>query len=136
MSPSEEEALVQALQDEYKAWSVYEQVIAKFGDVRPFTSIQKAEENHIAALLRLFDAYGLEAPSNEWLDSDMVSGFNTVGDACAGGVDAEIANAAVYDGLFSKEGLNEYPDIIQVFNALKQASLSQHLPAFERCATP
>ena len=131
---------MQALQDEYKAWSVYEQVIAKFGDVRPFTSIQKAEENHIAALLRLFNTYGLEAPPNEWLDSgevtDMVSGFNTVADACAGGVDAEIANAAVYDGLFTQKGLDEYPDIIQVFTALQRASLTQHLPAFERCATP
>jgi hypothetical protein len=129
LSESEVEALLMALDDEYKAWSVYEQVIADLGAPRPFTSIQKAEENHIAALVTLFDRYELDVPVNEWLGN--VPAFDTLADACATGVQAEIDNAALYDQLFD---MVDNPDIVRVFTALQRASLAQHLPAFERCA--
>ncbi len=129
LSESEVEALLMALEDEYKAWSVYEQVIVDFGAVRPFTSIQRAEENHIAALVTLFDGYGLEVPANEWRGN--VPTFDTLAEACEAGVQAEIDNAALYDQLFS---MVENPDLIRVFTALQRASQDQHLPAFERCA--
>lgn len=129
LSESEEEALLMALDDEYKAWSVYEQVIADFGSVRPFTSIQRAEENHIAALVTLFDRYGLDVPENPWLGN--VRTFDTLAEACAAGVQAEIDNAALYDELFS---MVDNADIIRVFTSLQQASETKHLPAFERCA--
>ena len=51
LSETEAEALLAALDDEYKAWATYEQVIDDFGAVQPFTSVQRAEENHIAALV-------------------------------------------------------------------------------------
>ncbi len=130
LSESEVEALLMALEDEYKAWSVYEQVIADFGAVRPFTSIQRAEENHIAALVTLFDGYGLEVPANEWPGN--VPTFDTLAEACEAGVQAEIDNAALYDQLFS---MIENPDLIRVFTALQRASQEQHLPAFERCVS-
>ena len=129
LSETEEEALLLALNDEYKAWSVYEQVIADFGSVRPFTSIQRAEESHIAALVTLFDRYGLDVPENPWLGN--VPSFDTLAEACAAGVQAEIDNAALYDELFS---MVDNPDIIRVFTSLQQASETKHLPAFERCA--
>ncbi len=130
LSEDEAVALRAALSDEYKAWSVYDQVIADFGTVRPFTSIQKAEENHIAALMRLFDAYGLDAPANEWPGN--VPTYDTLAEACQGGVDAEIANAALYyDELL---GMVDNPDIVRVFESLQRASEYQHLPAFQRCA--
>jgi hypothetical protein len=129
LSESEVAALQMALEDEYKAWSVYEQVIADFGAVRPFTSIQKAEENHIAALVTLFDRYGLEVPVNEWIGS--MPSFDTLAEACEAGAQAEIDNAALYAQLFD---MVDNPDIIQVFTSLQQASQTKHLPAFERCA--
>jgi len=129
LSESEIEALRMALDDEYKAWSVYDQVIADFGAVRPFTSIQSAEEKHIAALVTLFDRYGLTVPANEWPGN--VPSFDTLTEACEAGVQAEIENAALYDQLFS---MVDNPDIIRVFTSLQQASLTKHLPAFERCA--
>ena len=129
LSESEVEALLMALNDEYKAWSVYDQVIADLDAARPFTSIQKAEENHIAALVELFDRYGLDVPTNEWPGD--VATFDSLGDACETGVQAEVDNAALYDELFS---MVDNPDIIQVFTSLQQASLIKHLPAFERCA--
>jgi hypothetical protein len=118
-----------ALDDEYKAWSVYEQVIADFGAVRPFTSIQKAEENHIAALVTLFDRYGLEVPANEWVDS--APSFDTLTEACEAGVQAEIYNAELYAQLLD---MVDNPDVVRVFTSLQRASESMHLPAFERCA--
>ena len=129
LSESEVEALLMALDDEYKAWSVYEQVIADLGAVRPFTSIQRAEESHISALLTLFDRYGLDAPTNKWLAQ--VPSFDTLVEACEGGVQAEVDNAALYDQLFD---MVDNPDIIRVFTALQRASETRHLPAFERCA--
>jgi len=126
-----------ALEDEYKAWSFYEQVIEDFGSVRPFTSIQRAEENHIAALVTLFERYGLEIPINEWTvvqdDGDAMSsgsGPESVAEACELGVEAEINNAALYDGLFT---MVDNADIVQVFTALQAASETKHLPALEHC---
>ncbi len=129
LTESEVEALLMALDDEYKAWSVYDQVIADFGPVWPFASIQQAEEKHIAALVRLFDRYGLDVPENPWPGS--VPTYETVTDACAGGVQAEIDNAALYDQMFS---MVDNPDIVRIFSNLQQASLTKHLPAFEQCA--
>jgi hypothetical protein len=129
LSASEVDALTMALNDEYHAWSAYDQIIADLGAVRPFTSIQRAEENHIAALVALFDRYGLDVPANEWPGS--VPSFDTLAEACEAGVQAEIDNAALYDQLLN---MVDNPDIIQVFTNLQQASLTKHLPAFERCA--
>jgi hypothetical protein len=128
LSESEAEALRIALDDEYKAWSAYEQVIADFGAVRPFTQIQEAEETHIDALVTLFDRYGLEVPANEVAGT--IPSFDTLAEACEAGVQAEIDNAALYDQLFD---LVDNPDLIQVFTSLQQASETKHLPAFERC---
>ncbi len=128
LTESEVEALILALDDEYKAWSVYDQVIDDFGAVQPFISIQRAEENHIAALISLFERYGLDVPTNEWPGN--VPAFDTLEAACKAGVEAEIDNAALYDQLFS---MVDNPDIIRVFGSLQQASETKHLPAFERC---
>lgn len=129
LGASEVEALAMALDDEYKAWAVYDQVIADLGAVRPFTRILQAEEAHIAALVTLFDRYGLQVPANPWPGN--VPTFDTLAEACAGGVQAEIDNAALYDELFS---MVDNPDIVRVFTSLQQASQTKHLTAFERCA--
>jgi hypothetical protein len=130
LTESEVEALLMALDDEYKAWSVYDQVIEDFGPVWPFTSIQQAEANHIAALIRVFDRYGLDVPENPWLDN--VPSYGTVAEACSAGVQAELGNVALYDQMFN--GTVDNSDIVRVFTNLQQASLTKHLPAFEQCA--
>ena len=50
LSALEIHALHEALEDEYRAWATYDQVIADFGDVRPFNNIRNAEARHIEAL--------------------------------------------------------------------------------------
>jgi hypothetical protein len=123
------EGLLLALNDEYHAWAVYDQVISDFGEVQPFVNIRQAEAQHIEALLPLFQAYNVPVPENPWIGN--APSFESVQDACAVGVEAEILNAALYDELYAS---TERQDIIIVYEALQRASNENHLPAFERCA--
>lgn len=129
--PSEiKDALEEAINDEYKAYSTYEAVIKKFGNIRPFSMIIRAEEQHISSLKSIYDKYGLVAPDNNWVDKITVPG--TVQQACQTGVDAEIANAALYSEQLLPV-VTDYPDITAVFENLMNASQQKHLPAFENC---
>lgn len=123
-------ALNAALHDEQNAYATYQAVIDQFGAVRPFTSIQAAEAQHIAALEFLFERYGLTVPQATPVQA---AAFASVSDACSAGAAAEIANFALYDNWMAT--VANYPDILQVITALRDASEFQHLPAFERCAS-
>ena len=129
LNSTEIEGLLKALDGEYHAWAVYTQVIEDFGQVRPFTNIQKSEAQHMAALVSLFERYDLTVPDNPWVGN--VDSFGSIQDACMAGVEAEIANAALYDELLTT---TERKDILTVYQDLQRASTSNHLSAFERCA--
>lgn len=129
LTSQEVDGLLLALNDEYHAWAVYDQVIADFGEVRPFTNIRSSEQRHIDALVNLFETYDVLVPDDPWIGN--VPSFDSKQAACQAGVDAEIANAALYDELFAS---TERSDILQVYEALQQASLDKHLRAFQRCA--
>ena len=124
-----EQALIDAINDEYKARALYQKVIDKFGAVRPFSNIIKAETTHIAELKPLFSKYGIPVPKDEWYNK--VPTFSTLQEACEAGVQAEIDNVKMYDEFlkFVKEN-----DIVDVFKRLRAASQEKHLPAFKRCA--
>lgn len=125
-----ETALISALDDEYKALATYEAVMAEHGNIRPFIMIARAEQRHITSLLGLFDKYGIEIAENPYQGN--VSAPESIKLACQTGVDAEIANAALYrDELLL--AVTNYPDITRVFTNLMNASEQKHLPAFERC---
>ncbi len=130
VSSEEIEALGLAINDEYKAQALYQKVISKFGDVKPFSSIVQSEGVHIAELKEVYSKYSLDVPQDDWYDQ--VPEFDTLADACAAGVQAEIDNVALYDGLFSKV---DNQDITEVFTSLRDASLNKHLPAFQRCSS-
>lgn len=129
LSASEIAALHEALDDEYRAWSTYDQVIADFGEVRPFVNIRDAEARHIAALTSLFERHGLPVPANPW--PGRVERYPSVQAACEGGVEAEIANGALYERLLT---VARQPNVVTVLRRLQQASQQRHLPAFRRCA--
>lgn len=124
------EALAAGLADEHNAYNIYQAVIDQFGAVRPFTNIQQAEASHIETLEFMFDRYGLEIPEAAPLAS--VPQFSTLADACAAAADAEVANFALYDSWIAT--VQDYPDMVQVFTSLRDASEFQHLLAFENCA--
>ena len=54
LTEAEIHALNEALDDEYLAWATYDQVIADFGEMPPFSNIREAEARHIEALCTLF----------------------------------------------------------------------------------
>lgn len=124
-----QQALIEALNDEYKAQATYQKVLEQFGDIRPFSNIIKAEETHIQELLPLFEKYGVAVPENDWYDK--VPSFATVQEALEAGIQAEIENAAMYDEFFK---FVTEDDIITVFTQLRDASQEKHLPAFQRAA--
>lgn len=124
------DALAAGLADEHNAYDTYQAVIDQFGAVRPFANIQRAEATHIAALEFLFDRYGLTVPEAAPLAE--VPQFSTLAEACAVAAEAEIANFDLYDSWIAT--VQDYPDMVQVFTALRDASEFQHQPAFENCA--
>jgi hypothetical protein len=128
LTETEIAALNEALDDEYRALATYDQVIADFGDVSPFSNIRDAESRHIDALCTLFSRYGLTIPENPWFGN--VERYESLQEACEAGVAAEIANAEIYERLVQA---TERPDILTVFRNLRDASQQRHLPAFQRC---
>ncbi len=117
-----------ALADERKALATYQATMAKFGSVKPFINIARAEEQHISMLLALFDKYGVEIPK----DTTQVGALPaTLQEVCQVGVTAEIDNDALYQRMIPEL---QYEDIKTVFISLAKASKEMHLPAFERCA--
>jgi hypothetical protein len=124
-----DEALVYAIQDEYLAQARYDAVIGKFGSIRPFTNIKAAEQQHINALLALFQKYNKQIPENN--AKQFVTAPETLKDAFNQGVQGEIDNIAMYDKLKTIPGLPE--DAKTVFTQLGNAS-KNHLKAFQRGA--
>lgn len=95
-------ALHEALDDEYRAWATYDQVMREFGDAPPFSNIREAEARHIEALRNLFDRYGLPVPVNPWPGkATRYASLREACEACEAGVAAEIANGALYERLLA-----------------------------------
>jgi hypothetical protein len=128
LSTIEVDALLEALDDEYKAWATYDGVIRDFGSIRPFINIRDAEGRHIDALLGVFHRYELTPPGNVW--AGKAPHFDSVRSACAAAVQGEIENAALYERLLQS---TDRPDILGVYRNLMDASQQRHLPAFQRC---
>jgi hypothetical protein len=122
-------AMTSGIQDEYNAYLVYQAVIDQLGELRPFTNIQRAEQQHINAWTNLFNRYEIAVP--EMPGAVTVPEFTTRAEACQIAADAEIANFGLYDSML--ETVQDYPDIAFVVRNLRDASEFNHLPAFERC---
>ena len=122
-------ALIEAINDEYKAQATYRLVISKFGEIRPFINIVEAEGRHIEALLPLFIKYEIAIPEDNW--SSRIIPPKSLLEACRVGVESEIENAEMYNRLL--DSTKEYPDVQQVLLQLQRASAENHLPAFQRC---
>jgi hypothetical protein len=128
LSEVEAEALLRAIQEEYGAQALYQSILDTFGDVEPFNRIVGSEAQHAAALIRMAEKYGLPVP--EFPGTEETSGFETLAEACQAGVEAELADAALYDELVP---FTTHDDILRVYENLKSASLNNHLPAFQAC---
>lgn len=120
-------ALREALMDERMAQALYRAVMAKHGEVRPFSNIVRAEERHEQMVESVMRQYGLDVPTD--VPPLAVSIPSTVGECARVSAEFERANIAMYDRL--QESVTE-PAVREVFERLRSASKNNHLPAFER----
>lgn len=127
LSDTEAADLMRAVEEEYAARALYEGVIASFGPSIPFSEIALSEASHATALVRQAEKYGLTVPAYQ---GAATVNFASLQEACQAGVDAEIADAALYDELMSG---TTRTDLIRVYSNLQSASLNSHLPQFELC---
>lgn len=124
-------ALDLALADERNALATYEAVLERFGDVRPFVNIARAEQRHIDALLPLYARYGVRVPEDETKVDPATATLDMKG-LCQVGIEAEIENVRLYDEELLPT-VAAYPDIAAVLQRLRDASANNHLQAFQRC---
>ncbi len=131
---SKEQAALIGLDDEYKAYATYYAVTERFGDVKPFANIINAENMHIVAISSWLTTNGYSVPENPYLNGSKSIGAlpDNLEELCALGVEAEIANAALYDNTLLPAAKGE-ADLTNIFINLRDASQFKHLPAFERC---
>jgi len=131
LDTSAREALITALagpDGEYAAHAEYTAILAKFGTtLQPYANIVKAEKQHIAALQQQCVKFGVPVPADTYLGSATAPA--TLLEAAQTGVFAENLNVSMYNTLLSK--VQKYPSLVQVFTNLRNASLNNHLPAFE-----
>jgi hypothetical protein len=128
LSADEIQALTDAINEEYLALNTYNAVIAQFGRTIPFSNIARAEQQHVDTLAQLFTKYGQTVPANPGLSPVPTWADKTA--ACQTGVETETVDAVLYDQLIP---LVNHRDILNVFGNLQAASLTKHLPAFDRC---
>ena len=121
--------LRRAVQEERHAEATYRNVIAALGQILPFTNIADSEAQHVAALVQVAGAHGVDVSD---ITSSGEPSPTTKRAACALGVSAERADVALYDELLPQ--VTAYPDVTRVLTNLRTASQDSHLPAFERCA--
>jgi hypothetical protein len=134
LEPISEEALAlmqEAIQDEYRSHTIYQQVVADFGEVLPFLHTMEAELRHAAALERLYRQRSLVPPAPAAAVTEgPVRRYESVLAACTDSVQTEVDNVAIYDRLLA---LELPPDVRRVAEFNREASQERHLPAYQRC---
>lgn len=128
LTGAEVDGLLRAIQEEYRAQALYQSVLDTFGDAYPFNYIVRSEAQHASQLVRLAQKYGVAVPESSYLGE--LPEFSTLSAACQAGVEAEIADAALYDEIMPAA---THTDLLRVYANLKAASLNNHLPAFQAC---
>ncbi|GGS25707.1 hypothetical protein [Deinococcus knuensis] len=116
---------------EYAAIAAYSAVIARYGQVEPYVSILRAEENHARALSRQLQRYGVAVPTNPYLGR--IPAPPNLRDAAQAWADGEVLNVKMYDDLASLAAGDTA--LQRVFDNLRSASLNVHLPLFRQAAT-
>lgn len=123
-----QQAMIDAINDEYQARAFYKAVIDKFGQVRPFINIVQSENRHVQLWTRLFNKYGLPIPEDTY--AGKIEAPDTLKTACQMGVEGEIANVQMYDKFLE---FIEESDLRAAFMQLREVSQNRHKVAFERC---
>ncbi|MEI2828032.1 MAG: hypothetical protein V9F04_17730 [Dermatophilaceae bacterium] len=115
---------------EYAASASYQAVIAAYGPVEPYVSIQAAEERHIDALTRQLQRLGVTVPANPYVGT--IPAPKDLTTAAKNWATGEVANVAMYDKLAA--AAKGDAALTRVFGNLRRASQEMHLPAFTAAA--
>lgn len=118
-----------AVEDEYLARGEYAAIIKNYGQLRPYTNIMESETQHLSWLRTEFLNRGLAFPADASAEHVIVP-INLKAAAQAG-VDAEIANIAMYKAFLGRPELSlpENSSVKALFDQLMRAS-ENHLRAF------
>ena len=108
----------------------YQAVIAAYGTVEPYVSIQAAEERHIDALTRQLQRLGVTVPPNPYVGK--IPAPTDLKTAATNWATGEVANVAMYDRLAA--AAKGDAALTRVFGNLRRASQEMHLPAFTAAA--
>lgn len=123
-----EQMLAYAIQDEYLARAEYQAIVETYGNLKPFSNIIPAEEQHIQMLLEAHAVLGLEPPAD--LSTSRVVVPENLKTALETGVQAEVENIAMYQAFLGDAAAAPLPeDVRELFERLKAAS-ENHLRAF------
>ena len=115
---------------EYAASASYQAVIAAYGTVEPYVSIQAAEERHIDALTRQLQRLGVTVPPNPYVGK--IPAPKNLKTAATNWATGDVANVAMYDRLAA--AAKGDAALTRVFGNLRRASQEMHLPAFTAAA--
>lgn len=121
-----EKALTYALQDEYAAQARCDAVIQKFGAVKPFVRIKKAEQTHIETLLPLCTAYKVPIPKNQ--AANLTEAPASLKVAFRIGIERETEHISMYTKFLETPGIPA--DVQSAMTTIRNASLN-HLAAFQ-----
>ena len=132
-SLSVENMLLYAAQGEYLARGEYAAIMGRFGTVRPFSNIIRAEEQHLSLLKNAFSTYKLSFPADGSTQYLQIPA--TLAGAYKAGVQAEVDNIAMYDRFLASPSIQgaQYSDLRTLFSTLRDAS-GNHLRAFQKQA--
>lgn len=123
------DALRVTLEDELTARAFYAAILAKHGNVRPFTNIMQAEERHAEAIRTLMQRHQVDGTGVTARPLPEIPA--TVAQCAELAAQLERENVVIYDRVVQT---TTEPDIKTVFVRLRGTSLNNHLPAFERVA--
>jgi hypothetical protein len=118
-----------AAEDEYLARGEYEAIMGTFGNLRPYSNIMAAEEQHLAWLKAEYQTRGLPFPADGSAPYVVLPGDLRA--AAQAGVDAEIANIAMYKAFLARPEVSDPANasVKVLFEQLMRAS-ENHLRAF------
>ncbi len=117
------------LDGEYAAAASYLAVLDQYGQVEPYATIYRQELNHIDALVRQLDRFGIVAPANPYLG--LIAAPADLQTAAEAWAEGEILNVELYDRLIASSTDSR---LTGVFENLRSASLDRHLPLFQQAA--
>ncbi len=135
LSAEAHQAVLEALDDEYRARAFYLAVLERFSGAMPFAHIEGSEARHAAALARVLAAYGLPVPANPYIGDEKIRRSVPASLACA--CDIAVKEEIHNDRLYAEKLLPKvagFPLVAQMFERLMLASRERHLPAFRRFA--